>query len=258
MRLTGKVALITGGTSGIGRAAAALFAREGAAVVITGRDEQRGAEVVREIEDVGGTARFVRADVTVAEDCRRSVAETTRAFGRLDVLFNNAGVYVAGDVTECSEEEWDLQVDVSLKGTYLMCASAVPVMIAHGGGSIVNNSSGWGLVGGERAVAYCAAKGGVVVMTKAMALDHGRHGIRVNCICPGDTVTPMEVRDAENQGMTWDDYVASASDRPLGRMGRPDEVAYAALFLASDESSFVNAAAFVVDGGITAAYVTPE
>lgn len=249
MRLTGKVALITGGTSGIGRAAAALFAREGAAVVITGRDEQRGAEVVREIEDVGGTARFVRADVTVAEDCRRSVAETTRAFGRLDVLFNNAGVYVAGDVTECSEEEWDLQVDVSLKGTYLMCASAVPVMIAHGGGSIVNNSSGWGLVGGERAVAYCAAKGGVVVMTKAMALDHGRHGIRVNCICPGDTVTPMEVRDAENQGMTWDDYVASASDRPLGRMGRPDEVAYAALFLASDESSFVTGAALAVDGG---------
>jgi NAD(P)-dependent dehydrogenase (short-subunit alcohol dehydrogenase family) len=166
-----------------------------------------------------------QADVTVAEDCRRSVETTTEVFGRLDVLFNNAGVYLAGDVTECTEDEWNLQVDVSLKGTYLMCASVVPVMIAQGGGSIVNNSSGWGLVGGERAVAYCAAKGGVVLMTKAMALDHGRDGIRVNCICPGDTVTPMEHRDAEHQGVAWEDYVAGASDRPLGRMGQPDEVA---------------------------------
>jgi NAD(P)-dependent dehydrogenase (short-subunit alcohol dehydrogenase family) len=249
MRLAGKVALITGGTSGIGRATAVLFAREGAAIVTTGRDEDRGAQVVREIEDVGGHARFVRADVTVAEDCRRSVETTTEVFGRLDVLFNNAGVYLAGDVTECTEDEWDLQVDVSLKGTYLMCATVVPVMIAQGGGSIVNNSSGWGLVGGERAVAYCAAKGGVVLMTKAMALDHGRDGIRVNCICPGDTVTPMEHRDAEHQGVAWEDYVAGASDRPLGRMGQPDEVARAALFLASDESSFVTGAALAVDGG---------
>jgi NAD(P)-dependent dehydrogenase (short-subunit alcohol dehydrogenase family) len=249
MRLAGKVALITGGSSGIGRATALLFAREGAAVVVTGRDEERGRGVVREIEEQGGHARFVRADVTLAEDCRRSVAETLDAFGRLDVLFNNAGVYVAGDVIECTEEEWDDQIDVSLKGTFLMCREAVPVMIAQGGGSIVNNSSGWGLVGGERAVAYCAAKGGVVVMTKAMAMDHGRQGIRVNCICPGDTVTPMEHRDAEHRGMTWEDYVADASDRPLGRMGDPDEVAYAALFFASDESSFVTGAALAVDGG---------
>jgi NAD(P)-dependent dehydrogenase (short-subunit alcohol dehydrogenase family) len=249
MRLAGKVALITGGNSGIGRATALLFAREGAAVVITGRDEERGREVVREIEEDGGRARFVRADVTRAEDCRRAVTETVEAFDRLDVLFNNAGVYVAGDVTECTEDEWDLQVDVSLKGTYLMCREAVPVMIAQGVGSIVNNSSGWGLVGGERAVAYCAAKGGVVVMTKAMAMDHGRQGIRVNCICPGDTVTPMEHRDAEHRGMTWEGYVTDASERPLGRMGEPDEVAYAALFLASDESSFVTGAALPVDGG---------
>ena len=249
MRLVGKVALITGGTSGIGRAAAVLFAREGASVVVTGRDEGRGREVVREIEAEGGRGRFVRTDVTSAEDCRRAVAETLDAFGRLDVLFNNAGVYIAGDVTGCTEEEWDEQVDVSLKGTYLMCREAVPVMVAQGGGSIVNNSSGWGLVGGERAVAYCAAKGGVVVMTKAMAMDHGRHGIRVNCICPGDTVTPMEHKDAEHRGMTWEDYVAGASDRPLGRMGDPDEVASAALFLASDESSFITGAAIPVDGG---------
>lgn len=249
MRLRDKVALITGGTSGIGRASAILFAREGAAVAFTGRDEARGRAVEQEIRAEGNRARFIRADVTSAEDCRRAVAETLEAFGGLDVLFNNAGVYVAGDVTECTEEEWDLQVDVNLKGTYLMCAAAVPVMIERGGGAIVNNSSGWGLVGGERAVAYCASKGGVVLMTKAMALDHGRHGIRVNCVCPGDTVTPMEHRDAEHRGMTWEAYVAEASRRPLGRMGDPFEVAAAALFLASDEASFITGAVLAVDGG---------
>ena len=249
MHLNDKVALITGGTSGIGRATATLFAREGAAVAITGRNEERGREVVAEIERGGGRAIFVRADVRLAEDCRRAVEETVAAFGRLDVLFNNAGVFVANDTIDCSEEEWDLQVDVSLKGAFLMSKYALPVMIAEGGGSIVNNSSGWGLVGGDRAVAYCAAKGGMVVMTKAMAIDHGPQGVRVNCICPGDTVTPMEHEDAAHRGMTWEAYVASASERPLGRMGDPDEVAMAALFLASDESSFITGAALPVDGG---------
>ena len=205
--------------------------------------------MVAEIERGGGRAIFVRADVCLAEDCRRAVEETVAAFGRLDVLFNNAGVFVANDTIDCSEEEWDLQVDVSLKGAFLMSKYALPVMIAQGGGSIVNNSSGWGLVGGDRAVAYCAAKGGMVVMTKAMAIDHGPQGVRVNCICPGDTVTPMEHEDAAHRGMTWEAYVASASERPLGRMGDPDEVAMAALFLASDESSFITGAALPVDGG---------
>jgi len=249
LRLDGRVALITGGNSGIGKATAVLFAHEGAGIAITGRDEGRGRQVVLEIERDGGRAIFVRADVRVAKDCRRSVAETVDAFGRLDVLFNNAGVYVANDAVDCTEEEWDLQVDISLKGTFLMCKYALPVMIAQGGGSIVNNSSGWGLVGGDRAVAYCAAKGGVVVMTKAMAIDHGPQGIRVNCVCPGDTVTPMEQEDARHRGMSWEDYVASASDRPLGRMGLPEEVARAVLFLASDESSFVTGAVLAVDGG---------
>jgi len=249
MHLNDKVALITGGTSGIGRATATLFAREGAAVAITGRNEERGREVVAEIERGGGRAIFVRADVRLAEDCRRAVEETVAAFGRLDVLFNNAGVFVASDAIDCSEEEGDLQVDVSLKGAFLMSKYALTVMIAQGGGSIVNNSSGWGLVGGDRAVAYCAAKGGMVVMTKAMAIDHGPQGVRVNCICPGDTVTPMEHEDAAHRGMTWEAYVASASERPLGRMGDPDEVAMAALFLASDESSFITGAALPVDGG---------
>ncbi len=249
MRLAERVALITGGTSGIGRATAVLFAREGARVAITGRNDDRGREVVEEIKRDGGAAIFVRADVRLAEDCRRAVEETVEAFGRLDVLFNNAGVYVANDTVDCSEEEWDLQVDISLKGTFLMCKYALPVMIAQGGGSIINNASGWGLVGGAEAVAYCAAKGGVVIMTKAMAIDHGPQGIRVNCICPGDTETPMEYEDAQRQGMTWEAYLAEASDRPLGRMGRPEEVASSVLFLASDESSFITGAALPVDGG---------
>jgi NAD(P)-dependent dehydrogenase (short-subunit alcohol dehydrogenase family) len=248
--LDGQVALITGGTSGIGRATAVLCAGEGAAVAITGRDEERGAQVVGEIEAVGGRGIFVRADVRVAADCDRSVAETVGAFGRLDVLFNNAGVYVANDVLGCDEDEWDLQVDTSLKGTFLMSRAALPHMIAQGSGSVVNCSSGWGLVGGAKGAAYCAAKGGMVVMTKAMALDHGPQGIRVNAVCPGDTETPMEHRDAEQQGMAWDDYVAWATEgRAIPRMGRPEEVARAVLFLASEDASFITGAALPVDGG---------
>ncbi len=249
MRLAGKVGLITGGTSGIGRATAVLFAQEGADVVITGRDEGRGAEVSAEIEGAGGRARFVRADVRSAEDCARAVEEALAAFGRLDVLFNNAGLYIENDVLGCDEAEWDVQLDTMLKGTYLMCRAAIPHMIRAGGGAIVNNSSGWGLVGGERAVAYCAAKGGVTLLTKALAMDHGRHGIRVNAVCPGDTETAMEHADAERKGWTWEAYVDWASQRPLGRMGRVEEVARVVVFLASDEASFITGAALPVDGG---------
>lgn len=248
--LDDRAALITGGTSGIGRATAVLFAQEGADVTITGRDEGRGAAVVGEIEEAGGRGLFVRADVRSAADCDRAVAATLDAFGRLDVLFNNAGVYVANDVVGCDEDEWDLQVDTSLKGAYLMSRAALPHMIERGSGAIVHCSSGWGLVGGERGAAYCAAKGGMVLLAKAMAIDHGPQGIRVNAVCPGDTETPMEYADAERQGLSWDDYVAWATgDRPIARMGRPEEVARAVLYLASDESSFVTGVALPVDGG---------
>ncbi|HEY5905462.1 MAG TPA: SDR family NAD(P)-dependent oxidoreductase [Actinomycetota bacterium] len=249
-RLDGKVALVTGGTSGIGRATAAMFAHEGAVVALTGRDEGRGAMVVGEIDAAGGRGEFVRADVRSAEDCERSVARTIEAFGRLDVLFNNAGVYVANDVLGCDEDEWDLQVDTSLKGAFLMSRAALPHMIAQASGSIVNCSSGWGLVGGVKGAAYCAAKGGLVLLTKAMALDHGPQGIRVNAVCPGDTETPMEHEDARNQGLSWPEYVAFASEgRAIPRMGEPDEVARAVVFLASDESSYITGAALPVDGG---------
>ena len=250
MRLDGTVALITGGTSGIGEATALLFAAEGAKVAITGRNEERGAGVVDAIAQQGGEAIFVRADVRVAADCERSVDRTIEAFGRIDTLFNNAGVYVANDAVGCSEDEWDAQVDTSLKGAFLMSKYALPHMIAQGSGSIVHCASGWGLVGGEKAVAYCAAKGGMVVMTKAMALDHGPQGIRVNAVCPGDTETPMEHEDARNQGLSWEAYVANAvAGRAIERMATPEEIARAVLFLASDDASFITGAALPVDGG---------
>ncbi len=252
MRLQDKVALITGGTSGIGEATAILFAKEGASVAITGRDEKRGHAVTVTILENGGKAIFIRTDVRKAAECRRAVDETLTAFSKLDILFNNAGVFYPHTILDCSEEEWDLQLDVNLKGTFLMSKFALPGMIEQGGGVIVNNSSGWGLVGGDRAVAYCASKGGVVLLTKAMAIDHGPQGIRVNCICPGDVQTPMLPEDARMRGLKWEDYLAGCANRPLGRIGTADEIAKAALFLACDDSSFMTGAALVVDGGGTA------
>lgn len=252
MRLKNKVALITGGTSGIGQATALLFAKEGAKVVITGRSAERGTAIVEKIRQDSGRALFFQADVRYADQCRAAVERTLSEFGRLDILFNNAGLFYAHDVLECSEDEWDLQMDVNLKGTFLMSKFALPGMIAQGSGVIINNSSGWGLVGGDKAAAYCASKGGVVLLTKAMAVDHGRQGIRVNCVCPGDVDTPMLPEDAKFRGMKWADYLAGAANRPMGRVGTAEEIAQAVLFLASDDSSFMTGATLVVDGGGTA------
>ncbi|HXM68929.1 MAG TPA: SDR family NAD(P)-dependent oxidoreductase [Candidatus Acidoferrum sp.] len=249
MRLENKIALITGGTSGIGEATAILFAREGAKVVITGRNEDRGCAVAKKIAQEGSKAIFVRTDVRRAEECRHALQVAQQAFGGLDILFNNAGVFFPHTVLDCTEEEWDLQMDINLKGTFLMSKAALPGMIKQGGGVIINNSSGWGIAGGDSAVAYCASKGGVVLLTKAMAIDHGRQGIRVNCICPGDVDTPMLPEDAKMRGLKWEEYLAGCANRPMGRIGTTDEIAKAALFLASDDSSFMTGAALVVDGG---------
>jgi NAD(P)-dependent dehydrogenase (short-subunit alcohol dehydrogenase family) len=249
MKLADKVAIITGGNSGIGEATAELFSKEGARVCITGRNEKRCQEVVAKIKKTGKEAIYVVADVRFPDECRKTVEATIEAFGKVDILVNNAGLYFAENTVECTEEHWDLTVDVSLKGTFLMSKFALPSMIEQGSGVIINVSSGWGVQGGEKAVSYCAAKGGMVVMTKAMAIDHGKQGIRVNCLSPGDVHTPMLDADAEDQGMTVAEYKAAASQRPLGRVGTSEELAKAALFLASDDSSYMTGANLVVDGG---------
>ncbi len=249
MRLKGKVALITGGTSGIGSATAIRFAAEGAAVAITGRNSKRGEQVVRDIVANDGEALFIQSDVRIADDCRQAVEQTLERFGRIDVLFNNAGVFHPKSIPDCTEEEWDETIDSSLKGAFLMSKYVLPSMIERGSGSIIHTSSGWGILGGNKAAAYCAAKGGLIVMAKAMAIDHGPDGIRVNCVCPGDVLTPMLADDAAKRGMSWDDYAVDAADRPLGRIGTAEDIANAVLYLASDESSFVTGDALVVDGG---------
>ena len=253
MKLADKVAIITGGNSGIGKATAELFVGEGARVCITGRNEIRCQEVVTEINKTGGQAVFAIADVRSPDECRKTVEATLEAFGRVDILFNNAGVYFQDNAVDCPEEEWDLTIDINLKGTFLMSKYVLPPMIKQGNGVIINNGSGWGIVGGNEAVSYCASKGGVVLMTKAMAIDHARQGIRVNCLCPGDVKTPMLDEEARVQGMTWEEYHAQAvATRPMGRMGTLEEIAKAALFLASDDSSYMTGATLVVDGGGTA------
>jgi NAD(P)-dependent dehydrogenase (short-subunit alcohol dehydrogenase family) len=247
--LAGKVALITGGASGIGRATALLFAREGAAVSVVDLDEIGGQAVAQTIVDRGGQAIFLRCDVSLAADCQRAVQQTVDELGGLDILFNNAGIIRRATVLETSEEEWDRVMAVNVKSVFLLSKYAIPVMAQAGGGVIINTASGWGLVGGRNAVSYCASKGAVVNMTRAMALDHGEQNIRVNCICPGDTDTPMLRREAQQLGEPTERFLAEAAQRPLGRIGRPEDIAQAALYLASDGSSFVTGAALVVDGG---------
>lgn len=248
-RLQGKTALITGGGGGIGRATGLLFAREGAAVSVVDLNGESGREVEREISDQGGRAIFECADVTHAADCRRAVERTVRKFGGVDVLFNNAGIIRRASVIEISEEDWDAVMAVNVKSIFFMCREVIPIMARAKRGSIINMASGWGLAGGARAAAYCASKGAVVLMTKAMAIDHGPQNILVNCLCPGDTDTAMLRGEARQLGEAEDRFLSESARRPLGRMGKPEEIAQAALYLASDASSFVTGAALVVDGG---------
>src|ERR1700722_985157 len=235
--LTAKVALITGAASGIGRATALLFSREGAAVAIADIN-QSGQSVAEEIIQNGGRAIFERADVTQAADCQGVVERTMREFGAINILFNNAGIIRRASVVELSEQDWDQIMAVNVKSMFLMSRQVVPIMARRGGGSIIHTASGWGLVGGPRAAAYCASKGAVVLLTKAMAIDHGPQNIRVNCICPGDTDTGMLRIESQQLGEQEDCFLAESARRPLGRIGKPEEIAQAALYLASDASSF--------------------
>ncbi len=250
--LRGKVALITGAASGIGAATARLFGREGAAVALFDRDEAGGLAVARAIEAEGGRALFLPGDVTRDADAQRAVDDTAARFGRLDILFNNAGIIRRATILETSEADWDRVMEVNVKSVFLLSRRAVPVMARGGGGVIINTASNWGLVGGSRGAAYCASKGAVVILTKAMALDHGAQDIRVNCICPGDTDTPMLRSEAQMLGEPLDRFLRESAQVPLRRVARPEDIAQAALYLASDASSFVSGAPLIVDGGFVA------
>ena len=247
--LNSKIAMITGAASGIGRATALLFARAGASVIAIDRNETAGEQLVKEITGLSGQAEFFQADISHAQDCQRAVEKTVVKFGRIDILFNNAGIIRRSTVVDLSEEDWDRVMEVNVKSIFLMCRLVIPVMARGGGGSIINMASGWGLSGGSRAAAYCASKGAVVLLTKAMALDHGSQNVRVNCLCPGDTDTNMLRNEAQQLGESADRFLSEAARRPLGRVGTPEEIAQAALYLASDASSFVTGTALVVDGG---------
>jgi NAD(P)-dependent dehydrogenase (short-subunit alcohol dehydrogenase family) len=251
MRLAGKVAIITGSGSGIGRASAVLFAREGASVVAVDWNPTSVDETVEQIRMQGGKALAVHADVSSETDVERMVSAALSAYGRLDVLFNNAGVQVFGKVAETSTADWHKVMDINLMGYFLGCKVAIPPMIRQGGGSIVNTSSCLGLVGDPDMPAYCATKGGILAMTRSIAQAHGRDGIRANCICPGDVETPLV---AEYFCQQADPQAARAqviTHYALGRIATPEDIAYTALFLASDESAFITGTYIVVDGGLT-------
>lgn len=245
-----KVALVSGGASGIGKACVKLLSTAGAKVAFLDIDIERGKEVAKEINDQGGKALFLKCDVSKDKHCRRAIEQTVDNYSRLDMLVNAAGIITRASVLETSEAAWDKIISINLKSVYLLSRHSIPLMTQFGGGVIINISSCWGLVGGKSAAAYCASKGAVVLLTKAMALDHGPQNIRVNCICPGDTDTPMLRSEAIELGIAYDQMVKdSTMDRPLGRIGTPMDIAQAVLFLASNASAFITGSILVVDGG---------
>lgn len=247
--LDGRVAIVTGAGSGIGRGVALLLGREGAAIIVFDRDAAAAKATAGQVAAAGGRAEACVGDVTVSGDCRRAVDEAIVRFGRLDIVINSAGIIRRADVVATTEDEWDRVMNVNAKSIFLLGKHAVPVMAAAGGGSIVNIASGWGLKGGANAAAYCASKGAAVLLTRAMAIDHGPQSIRVNCICPGDTDTPMLADEARQLGESDEAFLAEAAARPLARLGTPHDMAQAVLFLVSDRSSWVTGASLVVDGG---------
>jgi NAD(P)-dependent dehydrogenase (short-subunit alcohol dehydrogenase family) len=256
-RLQGRTAIITGGASGIGRRAAVLFASEGASVLVADCDRDAGQETVAAIEADGGRAHFAATDVTVAAQVEAAVAAAERIYGSLDVIFNNAGIFPSDDglPVETSEEVWDRVMDVNLKGVFLGCKYGIPALLRAGGGAIVNTASFVAVMGAATAqIAYTASKGGVLAMTREIAVAYARQGIRANALCPGPVNTPL-----------LEELLADPAARarrlvhvPMGRLAEADEVARAALFLVSEDAAYVNGTTFLVDGGITAAYVTPE
>ncbi len=257
MRLKNKVALITGAASGIGRETALLFAGESAKVIAVDIDDAGGAETVEIIKSNQGTAIYYHADVSKAVDCKNMIAVAEREFGKLNVLFNNAGIMDSRDedAVNTTEDVWDLTMAVNLKGVFLGCKYGIPALRRAGGGSIINTASFVALMGDATAqIAYTASKGGVLSMTRELAIVHARENIRVNALCPGPLKTELLMKFLNTEEKRQRRLVHI----PVGRFGLAKEMAQAALFLACDESSYVTGTEFTVDGGITAAYVTPE
>jgi NAD(P)-dependent dehydrogenase (short-subunit alcohol dehydrogenase family) len=257
MRLKDKVALITGAGSGIGRETALLFAAEGAKVVVVDINDAAGSETVERVRANGGEATYVHADVSKAADCENMVRVAEQTYGRLNVLFNNAGISHADDdnAVTTSEAVWDLTMAINLKGVFLGCKYGIPALQRAGGGSIINTASFVALLGAATPqLAYTASKGGVLSMTRELAMIHARENIRVNALCPGPLRTELLMKYLDTDAKKQRRLVHI----PMGRFGEAKEIAYAALYLASDESSYVTGTEFMVDGGITAAYVTPE
>lgn len=257
MRLQNKVALITGASQGIGREAALLFAAEGANIVAVDVKDEAGEQTAAEIRASGQAAMYVHADVSSNDDCQQMVAVAEREFGRLDVLFNNAGIMHSddGDAESTSEDVWELTLRINLKGVFLGCKHGIPALRRAGGGSVINTASFVALLGAATPqLAYTASKGGVLALTRELAVIHARESIRVNALCPGPLKTELLMNYLDTEAKRQRRLVHV----PMGRFGEAKEMAQAALFLASDESTYLTGAEFVVDGGITAAYVTPE
>ncbi len=248
--LEGKIAVVSGAASGIGFGSAKKLAEAGAGIVLLDINESKGQEAAMLIKEIGVEALFIKCDVRSPGDCKNAADMTYKTFGRIDILHNNAGIAIRKNAVDLEPDEWDLALDVSLKGQYLLSKFIIPYMKKGGGGSIINTGSGWSLRGGENALAYCAMKGGTLNMTRAMCIDHGKDNIRVNTVCPGDVDTSMLQSECEQLGGEYNEqYKEECSKRPLARLGTPEDIGNAVLFLASDLSSWISGAHLVVDGG---------